>query len=65
MTKSDFKKTAGKVIALARVAVSFTSSAKDDDVVELMSHLIEDEDHFVVLADLLGLTDDPAPVPRT
>jgi hypothetical protein len=62
MTRSDFKKTAVKVLVMGRALASLTPTDKDDMAVELFAGLIEDPDKFAQVCDLIGL---PLDAPTT
>lgn len=55
INRIEFRKTATRVLVLARLVASITGFEKDDIAVELIAHLIEDDDHFDQLCRLIGI----------
>ncbi len=55
MTRQEFKTSATKVLTVARVLASFSETKKDDQVVDLLSHLFYEAEHFNTICDLLNL----------
>lgn len=56
-TKAEFRKNAQKVVMMASIAAGFTPTPKDDAFVEILSNLINDDEQYGKLCDLLGITD--------
>jgi hypothetical protein len=57
MTRSDFRSYCRKALSGAAFLASWTQTPKDDAAVTLLSSVIENDEQFNKLADLLGLSD--------
>lgn len=62
MTRKGLRTQLTKALVILEAAASFTTTTKDDEVVELVSHLVTDDDHFNIVCDLLNIPPDAAPV---
>ena len=54
-SRADFKKNLQKVATLASIVASWTPTPKDDEFVALLGSLIEDEEKFSQICNILGI----------
>ena len=55
LSRTDLRQNCRKVLLVAGTLASFTPTSKDDQAVALLQSLIDDDDKFCQLCDLLGL----------
>lgn len=59
LTRAEFRRYAQQVITIGGFVTAFTPNKKDDQVVQLLSAVLNDEDDFDAICGILGIPPDP------